>query len=134
MKQHILYLVTVLLLLPATASARELVVTLKNGQRAAFHLSSDNKETACMTLTDDAVVINGISYPRSQLQELRIYKDLPDGVDIVDAIQGIGMESDAPSDNTVYDLSGRRLDKGANGQTTLRKGLYIVNHKKVVKP
>lgn len=119
-------------LLPAALPARELVITLKNGERAAFHLSEDNKQTACLTLTDDAVTINGVNYARSDFKELRIYKELPEGVDIVDAVQGINAE--APADNTVYDLSGRRIGQGPSQQKPLRKGIYIVNHKKVVKP
>ena len=132
MKKHLLYIVAILLLLPATAAARELVVTLKNGQRAAFHLSDDNKETACMTLTDDAITINGVSYARTDFKEMRIYKELPEGVDIVDAVQGINAEPSA--DNAVYDLSGRRIGQGHTAQGLLRKGIYIINHKKVVKP
>ncbi|MBQ9285492.1 MAG: hypothetical protein IJ209_04295 [Bacteroidaceae bacterium] len=119
-------------LLPAVLPARELVITLKNGERAAFHLSEDNKQTACLTLTDDAVTINGVNYARSDFKELRIYKELPEGVDIVDAVQGINAE--APADNAVYDLSGRRIGQGLSKQKPLRKGIYIVNHKKVVKP
>ena len=126
--------VAAMAVMPLTATARELVVTLKNGQRAAYHLSEDNKQTACMTWTDDAVVINGVTYQRSDLQEIRIYKELPEGVDIVDAVQGIGVEPTSPATNTVYDLSGRRLSTDARGQMTLHKGIYIINHKKVVKP
>lgn len=126
--------VAAMAVMPLTATARELVVTLKNGQRAAYHLSEDNKQTACMTWTDDAVVINGVTYQRSDLQEIRIYKELPEGVDIVDAVQGIGVEPTSPATNMVYDLSGRRLSTDARGQMTLHKGIYIINHKKVVKP
>ena len=126
--------VAAMAMMPLTATARELVVTLKNGQRTAYHLSEDNKQTACMTWTDDAVVINGMTYQRSDLQEIRIYKELPEGVDIVDAVQGIGVEPASPAKNMVYDLSGRRLSADSHGQVTLRKGIYIINHKKVVKP
>ncbi len=129
---HIASLALLCALMPQHAAARELVVTLKNGQRAAFHLSEDNKQTACMTLTDDAVTINGVSYTRSDFKEIRIYKELPEGVDIIDAIQGINAEE--PASGTVYDLSGRRLGQGMSGQKALRKGIYIINHKKVVKP
>lgn len=131
--RHLLsYLTALLLLLPSSLQARELVVTLKNGQRAAFHLSEDNKQTACMTLTDDAITINGVSYARSDFKEMRIYKELPEGVDIVDAIQGINAETAA--DNAVYDLSGRRIGQGQTAQGLIHKGIYIINHKKVVKP
>ena len=33
----------------------------------------------------------------------------------------------------VYDLSGRSIEKLQNGRSSLRKGVYIVNGKKVLK-
>ncbi len=119
---------------PISSSARELVLTLKDGQRIAFHLSEDNKQTACMTISEDAVVINGITYDRKDFKEIRIYKELPEGVDIADAIQGIGVGTTTPADNTIYDICGRRLGQVDDSSAPLRKGVYIINRKKVVKP
>lgn len=132
--KNCIVLACVCTMVPASTQARELVLTLNDGSRVAFHLSEDNKQTACLTVSDETIVINGITYARDQFKELRIYKELPEGVDIADAIQGIGVGPAAPADNAIYDLSGRRICAAEGSQAQLRKGVYIINHKKVVKP
>ncbi len=121
-------------LIPVSSSARELVITMKSGKRVAYHLSEDNKETAKLTLGDQTIIINGDSYNRADFKELRIYKELPEGVDIADAIQGIGVEPDTAGDDAIYDLSGRRIASDSNAYPQLHKGIYIINRKKIIKP
>lgn len=129
MNHKLYFFVLFLALMPACTFARELVVTLKDGTRAAFHLSEDNKQTANVILTDEAVVINGISYARSNFKEIRIYKELPEGVDMADFIGEVGQSDNLQSDKAeVYDLSGRRIVN-----SKLQRGIYVVNKKVVVK-
>jgi hypothetical protein len=45
-------------------------------------------------------------------------------------IRGIGQLDNLQSDNSVYDLRGRKIVKSSNGQ--MAKGLYIHNGKKFI--
>lgn len=134
---HIFTLLAVLLLWPLSSDARELVITLKSGRRVAYHISSDNKQTVCMTSTEGAITLNGDDYAISDIKELRIFADVPEGAEVVDAIAEMPAD-DAESEavGTVYDLSGRSMgiSLSRSARPALPKGVYIINHKKYVKP
>jgi len=121
-------------------SARELVVTLQNGQRIAFHLSST--EDVVMTQTAEQVILSGTALNRSDIKELRIFQQLPeDAIPVgIQDIENDGFaihHSPFIMDSTaVYDLSGRRVATSALEFATQsvrpRAGVYLINNKKVV--
>lgn len=125
-----------LLLLPVSSSARELVITLKSGRRVAYHITSDNTQTVRLTATDEAISLNGDDYTISDIKELRIYAEVPEGAEVVDAIAGVADDSNSDAVGTIYDLSGRArgLSLSRDSRPRLPKGIYIINHKKYVKP
>jgi len=138
MKRLIRYLTTLLallLLLPQSGSARELVVTLKSGRRVAYHISSDNKQTVRLTATENAISLNGDEYAISDVQELRVYAEVPEGAE-VDAIANVNDDADSEAVGTIYDLSGRTMGHALSKtiRPKLTKGIYIINHKKYVQP
>ncbi|MBP5770383.1 MAG: hypothetical protein J6W75_03370 [Bacteroidaceae bacterium] len=117
----------------STVSASGLVLTMKNGQRMAFTLSKT--ENVLMTQADDAVVLNGHTFAKDDIQELRIFRELPDdaillGITSPEAVQPL-------ISSAVYDLSGRKvadslmqLKDGVH--RSLPQGIYIVNNQKIV--
>ncbi|MBO4801456.1 MAG: hypothetical protein J5545_06260 [Bacteroidaceae bacterium] len=120
------------LLVTSMTSARELVVTLQNGQRIAFHLSSS--EDVVMTQAEGHVTLGGTTFNRAEIQEFRIFQQLP-----ADAIPvGIQAAEDelGSADTAVYDLGGRRVADSALEFATQvsrpRAGVYLINKKKVV--
>ena len=80
MKKNLLLLLSVLAV--SIVQARELVVTMQNGQRVAFHLSST--EEVLMTQTEEQVLLNGMAMNRTDIKEFRIFQQLPE-----DAIPGL---------------------------------------------
>lgn len=123
----------VLLFTLSTASATGLVLTMKNGQRMAFILSKT--ESVLMTQADDAVVLNGQTFAKDDIQELRIFRELPDdaillGITSPEAVQPL-------ISSAVYDLSGRKVADSLmqlkdGVQRSLPQGIYIVNNQKIV--
>ena len=134
--KHFVVFLALLLLLPVSSSARELVITLKSGRRVAYHITSDNTQTVCLTATEDAISLNGDGYAISDIKELRIYAEVPEGAEVVDAIADVADDSDSDAIGTIYDLSGRArgLSLSRDDRPGLPKGIYIINHKKYVKP
>lgn len=113
--------------LPMQAAQRELVVKLKDGTQLAYHLTSDFKQTVTMKATAETITLNGDQYAIADIVELRIYEEVPDGAEVIDAI----MSPDASVTNRqpakVYDLSGRQVHP-----IKMKSGVYIINHQKVL--
>ncbi len=115
-----------------SVTARDLVITMNDGTRYAYPLSSQS--TVNLIMGQEEFTLNGKAYQLSEVKELRIFKEAPD-----DAIV-VGVESIAEKSNItpakVYDLSGREVStsrnnsRGANS-IKLRPGVYIINHQKV---
>ena len=113
--------------------ARELVVTLQNGQRVAFHLSST--EDVVMTQTAEQVLFNGTALNRADIKELRIFQQLPqDAIPV--GIQSVENGQLTMEHEAVYDLSGRRVAASAmelaNQRLRPRAGVYLIHNKRVV--
>ena len=113
--------------LPLQAAQRELVVKLKDGTQRAYHLTSNFKQTVTMKATAEAITLNGDEYAIADIVELRIYEEVPDGAEVVDAIRDIPSPSLSPLANSAYDLSGRQVSL-----TSMKRGLYIINRQKVL--
>lgn len=119
MKRYIIAVLTMTLLLSPVA-ARCLVITLKSGQRMAFQL---DETSVVMTHTDTQLTFNGLSIDRENIQEFRIHEETPKDA-IAVGIQNVRGEKNE-SDYAIFDLSGRRVN-------SLRLGIYVINHRKVV--
>ena len=101
--------------------ARELVVTLTDGQRYAYHLSS--KDKAVMLLCDEGFELGGDRYQVADVVELRIYAECPDDA-IPTGVEGVGGQRRAAGGQEIfYDLQGRRLKQTSN----LPRGIYVTN-------
>ena len=115
------------------ASARELVVTLQNGQRIAFHLSSS--EDVLMTQTEEQVTIGGTTFSREEIKEFRIFQQLPaDAIPV--GVQDVEDGEWRMKNAAVYDLGGRRVADSAlefvRQAQRPRAGVYLINNKKIV--
>ena len=115
------------MVLPLQAAQRELVIKLKDGTQRAYHLTSNFKQTVTMKATAEAITLNGDEYAIADIVELRIYEEVPDGAEVVDAIRDIPSPSLSPLANSAYDLSGRQVSL-----TSMKRGLYIINRQKVL--
>lgn len=120
-------------------SARELVVTMQNGQRIAFHLTAT--EDIVMTQSEEQVFLNGTPLNRADIKEFRIFQELPaDAIPVgIQDIENDGSTHNSPfiiDDAAVYDLGGRRVAASALDFATQRvrprAGIYFINNKKVV--
>lgn len=111
------------------ATARDLVITMKDGTRYAYHLSST--EQVKMVMGDDSFTLNGKSYSLNDVQELRIFKQTPEDA-IVVSVKDIHGEEQSGS-KEIYDLSGRKVtgDTAPHG-APLKPGIYIINRRKVI--
>ncbi len=116
-----------------SASARELVVTMQNGQRIAFHLSAT--EDVVMTQSEEQVFLNGTPLNRADIKEFRIFQQLPEDA-IPVGMQEIENGTLVIENAAVYDLSGRRVADSALQLATKRvrphAGVYLINNRKVV--
>ena len=111
-----------------SVAARDLVITLADGSRQAFHLSSS--EHVVMLQTDDGFTLNGIAYKTEDVTELRIFKEKPEDAIVITGIEAPAAKPAAAP--AVYDLSGRRVaDTLTDG---LHPGIYIINNHKVIIP
>lgn len=117
--------------LPMEAAQRELVIKLKNGTMKAYHLTSDFKQTVTMKSSAEAITLNGDEYAIADIVELRIYEEVPEGADVIDAIRDVNDETVAGRvvPLTGYDLSGRKVSTAS-----MKSGVYIINRKKVLIP
>lgn len=115
----------VMMTLPMQAAQRELVVKLKNGSMKAYHLTSDFKNIVTMKSTGEAITLNGDEYAIADIVELRIYEEVPEGADVIDAIS---CPTASPSEIMMgYDLNGRQVMT-----SKMKRGLYIINRQKVL--
>lgn len=108
-------------------AARDLVVTLKDGSRFSYPLSTSAAEGVVMKRGEGVITLNGDVYPWADIKELRIYKQRPDDAVPVGIRAVEGQTPDASREKTVYDLGGRRTAEGS----LLHRGVYVVNHKKI---
>lgn len=113
-----------MMVLPLLAAQRELVIKLKDGTQKAYHLTSDFKQSVTMKSTAEAITLNGDEYAIADIVELRIYEEVPEGAEVVDAIQN---PSASRQPAKVYDLSGRQVQP-----INMKSGVYIINHRKVL--
>ena len=114
-----------LALLPLQAAQRELVIKLKDGTMKADHLTSDFKQTVTLKSTAEAISLNGDEYAIADIVELRIYEDVPEGAEVIDAIL---CPTVSPSEFFIgYDLNGRHIQP-----SKMKRGLYIINRQKVL--
>ena len=92
-----------LALMASAATARELVVTLKDGTRQAFHLSAS--EHVVMLQAEDGFTLNGLSYKTEDVAELRIFKNVPEDATDITAVAEPKAEADRvlPSTTLVDD-------------------------------
>ena len=112
------------------AAQRELVVKLKDGSQRAYHLTSDFREIVTMKSTATSITLNGDEYAIADVVELRIYEEVPEGAEVIDAIADLPDDAQGRTITlTGFDLSGRRIAKNA-----MKSGIYIINRKKVVIP
>lgn len=112
------------------AAQRELVVKLKDGSQRAYHLTSDFHEIVTMKSTATSITLNGDEYAIADVVELRIYEEVPEGAEVIDAIAALPDDAQGRTITlTGFDLSGRRIAKNA-----MKSGIYIINRKKVVIP
>ena len=113
--------------------ARELVVTLQNGQRIAFHLSAT--EDVLMTQTAEQVILGGTPLNRADIKELRIFQQLPEDA-IPVGVQSMEHGQWTMDNAAVFDLGGRQVADNALELATRRvrprAGVYLINNKKVV--
>ena len=127
-KRFFCSLLACLSLFGPVASARELVITLKDGSRFSYPLSTLAAESVVMKRGEGVITLNGDVYPRADIQELRIYKQRPDDAVPVGIRAVTEQTSEGVREASVYDLSGRR----AAVSSPLRRGVYVVNQKKIV--
>lgn len=110
-------------------SAKELVVTLKDGTRIAFHIDSRNDIWMFTNSGERTVRLRTTEFNIDDIKEMRIHSQLPDDVQ-PDAIQELPATS-AEARGVVYDLSGR---KAGTDLDKMKAGIYIVNNRKIVIP
>ena len=115
-----------------SVTARDLVVTMNDGTRYAYPLSSQS--TVNLIMGQEEFTLNGKAYQLSDVKELRIFKQAPDDAIVVD-VESIEEKSNI-TPAKVYDLSGREVGSGKNNSRgtnsiKLRPGVYIINHQKV---
>ncbi len=113
----------------APATARDLVVTLRDGRRYAYALSTKAGEHVVMTRSDGAICIAGDTYALADVRELRIFKDAPD-----EAIRtGVRDITTTPAATQPCNGSPQAVDLGGRAMqgTRPRKGIYIVRHRKI---
>ena len=110
------------------AAQRELVIKLKDGTMKAYPLTRDFKKIVTMKSTAEAITLNGDEYPIANIAELRIFEDVPEGAEVVDAINDIPCPTPASSELLIgYDLNGRQVMT-----SKMKRGLYIINRQKVL--
>lgn len=114
-------------LLPLQAAQRELVIKLKDGTQRAYHLTSDFKQIVTMKATAEAITLNGDEYAIADIVELRIYEQVPEGAEVIDAITTPDAATSSRQPVKVYDLSGREVLP-----VNMKSGVYIINHRKVL--
>ena len=127
-KRFFCSLLACLSLFGPVASARELVITLKDGSRFSYPLSTSAAEGVVMKRGEGVITLNGDVYPRADIQELRIYKQRPDDAVPVGIRAVTEQTAEGVREASVYDLSGRKM----SGTQSLQPGIYVVNGKKVV--
>lgn len=122
---------SLLALMPLQAAQRELVVKLKDGSLKAYHLTSNLQETVTMKTTAESITLNGDTYAIADIVELRIYEEVPEGAEVIDALQDVKDETATGRVIPLsgYDLSGRRV-----ATASMKSGIYIINHQKVLIP
>ena len=113
--------------LPLQAAQRELVIKLKDGTQRAYHLTSDFKQTVTMKSTAETITLNGDEYAIADIVELRIYEEVPDGAEVIDAVTSPDIFAANRQSAKVYDLSGRQVHP-----INMKSGVYIINHRKVL--
>ena len=110
------------------AAQRELVIKLKDGTMKAYPLTSDFKKIVTMKSTAEAITLNGDEYAIAEIAELRIFEDVPEGAEVVDAINDLPSPTVAASELLIgYDLNGRQVLT-----SKMKRGLYIINRQKVL--
>ena len=133
LKMKKILLLLVLALAVCRVQARELVVTMQNGQRIAFHLSAT--EDVVMTQSEEQVYLNGTPLKRADIKEFRIFQQLPEDA-IPVGIQEMENGKLIIENVAVFDLSGRRVADSALQLATKpvrpRAGVYLINNRKVV--
>lgn len=125
-------LLTGLMMLAATTGAHAdevettlMKATLTNGKTLETVLSNDVSFTGPKVIDNKTkLTIDGVAYALDEVKELRFEKIMVDGISFV--------ETDIVKDTGVYDLQGRKVGNGSEVLTNLKKGLYIVNGKKVM--
>ncbi|MBO4905974.1 MAG: hypothetical protein J5486_02920 [Bacteroidaceae bacterium] len=124
-------LITAALLIASMISttAKELVVTLKDGTRMAFHIDSHNEIWMFTHSGERTVRLRTTELNIDNIKEMRIYSQLPSDVQ-PDAVQELPATNNTEN-GAVYDLSGRQV---GTDLFKMKAGLYIVNNKKVVIP
>lgn len=126
MKKILFLLITLAAMaLPSQAAQRELVIKLKDGTQRAYHLTSDFKQIVTMKSTAETITLNGDEYAIADIEELRIYEQVPEGAEVIDAIS---CPTASPSEIMMgYDLNGRQVMT-----SKMKRGLYIINRQKVL--
>ena len=110
------------------AAQRELVIKLKDGTMKAYPLTSDFKKIVTMKSTAEAITLNGDEYAIAEIAELRIFEDVPEGAEVVDAINDLPSPTVAASELLIgYDLNGRQVLT-----SKMKRGLYIINRQKIL--
>ena len=128
MKKILFLLITLAAMaLPSQAAQRELVIKLKDGTQRAYHLTSDFKQIVTMKSTAETITLNGDEYAIADIEELRIYEQVPEGAEVIDAITSPDMATSTRQPLKVYDLSGREVLP-----VNMKSGVYIINHRKVL--
>lgn len=139
MKGKIIILVTCLFLAIGSASARSLVLTLKNGTHVYYLLGKDSNPM--LRFVDGGMVINTDRYEFSSLKNFYISAtDDPNGIEHVmdDMVQygdnKVVVDTDKLTDISIYTLDGCRVNTHtlqANGKvtidlTSLPQGTYVI--------
>lgn len=107
-----------------------LVAELQSGKTESVMLTNDADADVPRLLNKERVIIiGGQRYSIADVKGLRLEKRMVDGIETV------ATPDVAPDDaerQTVYDLQGRKVEKGSQNWENLPKGVYIVNGRKVV--
>lgn len=100
--------------------------TVKN-KKVAPNTYTLDEDAQTFVLNEDSIIVKAFhSYIQIKKSESQNLKFCIDGIELTDGISEIEEMTDSKNNNYIFDLSGRRV------AVPTRKGIYIINGKKVV--
>lgn len=99
-------------------------ITLTSGETHSVVLSNDESFIGPrLHRNEKTLVVGGKTYNSADVKSIRFEKVTIDGIRNV--------ETGAQTDGSVYDLQGRKVADATSGLNGLKRGIYIVNGKKI---